>query len=110
MGPDDFKRMEATLQTAADDSGPLHAGGNVLVQRQPALGLQRAWLGNPGTAGRQVLSETPPRGRDCAPTGVARGAPVGRLPRAKGVAPHTGAVQGCGRLPRATTNTASAVT
>src|ERR1035437_6766128 len=102
--------MEATLQTAADDSGPLHAGGNVLVQRQPAIGLQRAWLGNPGTAGRQVLSEPPPRVRHSATTVVARRSPVGRLPRAKGVAPHTGAAPGCERLPRAMTNIASAVT
>ena len=59
----DYRRMEAALQTAANDGGPLHAGGNVFVERQPASRFRRARLGYPGTAGRQVLPEPAPRVR-----------------------------------------------
>jgi hypothetical protein len=64
----DCERVETALQTAAGDGGPLRAGGNVLVKRQPAIGLPRAWLRNPGAAGRQVLSEPAQRVRTAPPS------------------------------------------
>ena len=57
----DGERLATALQAAAGDGGSLRAGGDVLIERQPAIGIQRARLGNPGTAGRQVLAETAPR-------------------------------------------------